>query len=256
MKNNNGKVAIAIVAMFVVALSVVGFTYAYFTAQVQENKEDTSVEVGAGIMQVDYDFGQKLTARNIVPGWISDEHHYYDPLLSVDDKDGIRKISAATLDTGKVLKTGSGLTVAPKYDDANPLVAKPVSFTVKNTGTEVAKYAINLNITAVETDKQFDVNIDGENLVVYLFKGTWDGNLIAEATLENPILLSETVEGTKQWKTVVELDAFESLAVSASQPYYVVLQYKNNPNASQNNSMDKVFQAKVEVVGLGQDATE
>lgn len=251
MKNNNGKVAIAIVAMFVVALSVVGFTYAYFTAQVQGNKEETSVEVGAGIMQVDYKFGQELTATNLVPGWISDEHHYYDPLLSVKDDNGVRKITAATLDTGKVLKTGSGLTVAPKYDDENPLVAKPVSFTVKNTGTEVAKYAINLNVT----ENDFDIDIDAENLVVYLFKGTWDGNLIAEATLTNPILLSETVEETKQWKSVVELDAFESLAVGASQSYYVVLQYKDS-GASQNNSMDKVFQASVEVIGLGQDDTE
>ena len=31
MDNNNKRIAIAIVAMFVVALSIIGFTYAYFT---------------------------------------------------------------------------------------------------------------------------------------------------------------------------------------------------------------------------------
>ena len=44
-KNNNGKLAIAIVAMFVVALSIVGVTYAYFTSQTvyNESEEDPRV---------------------------------------------------------------------------------------------------------------------------------------------------------------------------------------------------------------------
>ena len=48
MEKNNGKIAIAIVAMFVVALSIVGFTYAYFVASVTNNDADTSVQVTAG----------------------------------------------------------------------------------------------------------------------------------------------------------------------------------------------------------------
>ena len=47
MERNNGKIAIAIVAMFVVALSIVGFTYAYFVANVEGNT-DTNVTVTSG----------------------------------------------------------------------------------------------------------------------------------------------------------------------------------------------------------------
>ena len=66
MKNNNGKIAIAIVAMFVVALSVVGFTYAYFTATVKGNEANESVKVTAGKLEIVYGSGTKLQAQNLL----------------------------------------------------------------------------------------------------------------------------------------------------------------------------------------------
>ena len=39
-QKTNGKIVIAILAMFAVAASVIGFTYAYFTADLQRNTQD------------------------------------------------------------------------------------------------------------------------------------------------------------------------------------------------------------------------
>jgi len=267
-KNGNVKVVIAIVIMLIVSLSVVGFTYAYFNTQLQGNKENTSIEVGSGTMKVDFEFGQILKARNIVPGWISDEYHYYDPVLSIVDEKNettgevTRKITAATLDVGKVLKKDAGLTTAPKFDDDNPLVAKPVSFTVKNTGDVFTKYAINLNVTKNEfiTD---DFQDDADNLVVYLIKSEdWKegelsfGSAPLTETAEIKLYTIDEDSGKKIMNPIVTLDAYEYLAVGTSQSYYIVLGYKNNPDVSQNDSMKKIFQANVEIVGLGQYAKE
>jgi len=250
MKNNNGKVAIAIVAMFVVALSVVGFTYAYFTAQIQGNQNPVSVDVGAGIMKVSYDHGYKLAATNLVPGWISDGLHYYDPVLSVVDVEEngktVRKITAATLNSDGTLKAGSGLETAPVYNAETPsMVSRPVEFTVDNTGTQVAKYAINLNIKTNGFEES-----DKDNLVVYLVEGAWTaGEITAESLASKTALKVFDAQSN-----VLVLDKYEELAVGADKTYHVILEYKNvdAPQASTN----RTFSAEVEVVGLGQDATE
>ena len=265
MKNNNGKVAIAIVAMFVVALSVVGFTYAYFTAQVQNNKADKSVEVTAGIMQVDYDFGRELVAKDIVPGWISDNFHYYDPVLSVNDKDGVRQISSAILadvDTLGVAEDGRESAYKNISEvDALELRSKPVTFTVTNTGTKTAKYAIKLNVNYDETKtpkallNTFDGSVDKENLLVYLIEGEWN----VDQKLDDTFFVGKTgielFDENNAAKTVIELSDYQAIE-AGGQPknYYVVLRYKDSEDDTQNVNMGKVFVASVEVVGLGQDA--
>jgi len=148
MKNNNGKIAIAIVAMFVVALSVVGFTYAYFTATVKNNGADSSVEVTAGSMIVTYSGGngETFTAKNILPGWSNDGDKYFDTVASVTYKDGQNRYSAASLAT--VTKANAkpfgaeiaaGQTATDDQLKAAGLTA-PVTFSVKNDGDNTAVY--------------------------------------------------------------------------------------------------------------------
>lgn len=134
---NNGKIAVAIVAMFVVALSIVGFTYAYFTAQVKGNTADKSVDVVAGKLVIKYAQTKKLEAQNVLPGWVSDGKHYYDP-------------SASRYDTGEKDASGnaiiglSAITDDTKFDNetfprtenftpaAKDGITDPVEFTVAN----------------------------------------------------------------------------------------------------------------------------
>lgn len=137
MKNNNGKIAIAIVAMFVVALSVVGFTYAYFVASVNNNKDDESVTVQAGTLKIAYDNGQTLTAKNIVPGWKSDGDMVYNSIASVTSVDGETHITAVSF---------KGLTEDQKTNGTTTDVVNPVTFTVKDESTKdaTAYYGIRL----------------------------------------------------------------------------------------------------------------
>lgn len=137
MEKNNGKIAIAIVAMFVVALSVVGFTYAYFVASVNNNTDDTSVEVQAGTLKIAYDNGQTLTATDIVPGWKSDGDMVYNSIASVSTVDGETRISAVSKKSLTTDQTTNGTTTEP---------VSPVTFTVKDESTNdaTAYYGIRL----------------------------------------------------------------------------------------------------------------
>lgn len=135
MEKNNGKIAIAIVAMFVVALSIVGVTYAYFVATVKTNSTNNSVQVKAGILKIAYDNGQILTAESIVPGWKSDGDMIYDPVHSVSTVDGQTRITAKS-------KTALGATVSANATEP----VDPITFEVTDASTkgETAYYGIRL----------------------------------------------------------------------------------------------------------------
>ena len=139
MEKNNGKIAIAIVAMFVVALSIVGVTYAYFVAGVQGNTGDDQrvIDVQAGILKVAYDNGDVLEAAGIVPGWKSDNDMVYNSIASVSTVDGETRITAVKNSTLTETQKTNGTTTAP---------VAPVTFTVTDESTEgeTAYYGIRL----------------------------------------------------------------------------------------------------------------
>jgi len=150
MKNNNGKIAIAIVAMFVVALSVVGFTYAYFTATVAGNNATSSVEVTAGSMIVTYSGGngEVFEAKNILPGWSNDGDKYFDTVASVTYDEGSKenRYSAASLTAvteANAKPYGATITEGQTATEAQLKAAgltAPVTFSVKNDGDNPAVY--------------------------------------------------------------------------------------------------------------------
>lgn len=138
MERNNGKIAIAIVAMFVVALSIVGVTYAYFVASVNKNDANKSVEVKAGILKVTYASGQTLSAEGIVPGWKSDDNMVYNSIKSVSKAaDGSSHITAVPYTSLSEDDIANGTTTAK---------VKPIRFTVTDSSTkgETAYYALRL----------------------------------------------------------------------------------------------------------------
>lgn len=227
MRNNNGKIAIAIVAMFVVALSVVGFTYAYFTATVKGNSANESVKVTAGRLEIVYGNGTKLKAQNLVPGWTSDGTHYYDAQYSSTDSngDGIYEIKAVT--TGKYAKKSDN-TIPGEADG----IANAATFTVSNSvdNTDNNDYIIRLkditNGLASDDQAYLWVTLKSGNTVV------WSGNL--SATSETP--------------QVIVPAARTILKDGASQSYSVSLTYQNKDGAQTSKGVGVV--ATVEVIGV------
>lgn len=227
--NNNGKIVVAIVAMFVVALSIVGFTYAYFTASIAGNTQDSSVDVLAGVLKVNYTAGQTINATNIVPGWTSDSKMIYHPTASVDEAGNISAVSIEDVED-------------TTYDGN---VVNPVTFSVQNTGdaTNSAYYAIKLTSITNQID-----DADKENLTVSLYEGTWsaDTGIVADELVKTYVLGNT---GSEQ-----VISGVITTNGTRTDNYYLVVSYANI-QGSQNNSMGKTVSATVEVVGLNNVGT-
>ena len=245
MRNNNGKIAIAIVAMFVVALSVVGFTYAYFTATVKGNNASKSVEVTAGELSIVYGNGRTLEAQNLVPGWTSDGKHYYDVNWSKTpsgqtDASGniIYAISAVSTDEHefKSNETGAASTIKPTVADG---IADKVPFTVRNATNNDGDNNYIIRLKDIENGIVGD---DAKYLWVTLYETTvsddktiytaiWSGNLQSAGT---QIIVPEA-------RTIAKN--------GAEQTYAVGLTYQNVTNDEQSSKGVGV-KATVEVVGV------
>lgn len=242
MKENNGKIAIAVVAMFVVALSIVGFTYAYFTAQVKGNTADKSVEVTAGKLSIVYANGNDILAQNIVPGWISDGKHYYDSMCSssldtvkIGDKE-VHKITAVSTETVDLAsnpkKCSSTDTRVPSVvsPSSNDGLTNPVTFTVKNADDNTGDNKYVIRLTGIQNGLTPG---DQTNFVLTLKQGAkvvWSGQLAASGT------------------QVIVPNAMEIKAGADDQEYSINLAYKNvdSPQESKNATV----KATVEIVGV------
>ena len=249
-QENNGKIAIAIVAMFVVALSVVGFTYAYFTARVEDNDAEKSVEVKAGKLSIVYTGTNNINAQNIVPGWVSDGKHYYDPVYSVQEVAGEHHISAVSTDEqGHATKSGctpsAENTCVPTAADG---ITNMVTFNVTNDSDNTAanNYVIQLtNIvnglgnvgeteSTVSDTKYLWVTLYSTNQAGTTDTVIWSGNLAASG---NQII----VPGVR------------TIAAGNNTDYYKIkLTYQNVTDATQN-SINKSVSATVSVVGVNQN---
>ena len=259
---NNGKIAIAIVAMFVVALSVVGFTYAYFTAQVRGNTGVKSVEVTAGKLEVHYDHGNVIRANNVVPGWVSNGTYYYDPVYStkvlapvVSGDSTTYKIVAVKTDNTVTCTNGSSSFASLCSDTgvASPSpadgITAPIAFSVSNTGSNTAdtKYIIVLrdivNNIAVA---------DQGNMKVTLFSGTFDSS-DADAYASATPIWSGTLAGTTSGNYQVIVPKVETIANGGSaKNYYLVMTYVN-ADGSQDDSKAVSVSATVQIIGVEQN---
>lgn len=243
MEKNNGKIAIAIVAMFVVALSVVGFTYAYFTATVKGNEKDTSVKVTAGELSIVYSSGKTLTAQNVVPGWTSDGKHYYDIEYSKTDSGQrdennniIYAISAVSTDEHNEKSTGG----APKTADG---IADRVPFTVRNADENDGdtKYIIKLNnINNGITDAA-----DAKHLWVTLYSTATSDS----GTTYTPIWSGNLAAGTGSGSQIIVPSARTIANDGPEQTYAVGLTYQNVTDGEQS-AKGATISATVEVVGV------
>lgn len=235
---NNGKLAIAIVAMFVVALSIVGITYAYFSATVVGNTKDKSVDVTAGILEINYAKGNTIKAQNIVPGWVSDGAHYYDPNGSVYDVDG-----QGTKGVKAITKTDCETVVCsietPGEKDG---ITDPVTFSVKNTDKNTGTTYFAIELVNVENGI-----VDTENLTYKLYKATAE-NATTGGTLMTSGTLVSTTNGENDPQIIV--NAAETLTDNDTTNYYYLMLEYANADTDQYASIAKTVKATVKVEGL------
>lgn len=63
------KIIISMCAIILLVLTIFGITYAYFTASVQGNKKDTSIEASAAILKLDYNGENSyIEVKGLLPG--------------------------------------------------------------------------------------------------------------------------------------------------------------------------------------------
>ena len=224
---NNGKIAIAIVAMFVVALSVVGFTYAYFTASVVRNQDEKTTEVTAGMLEVNYTQNKTMNAQKVIPGWESDGLHYF----GTENVNGELRTKALVAANDEDV-TSKGLTAADG-------ITKPAAFNVASTARSTGKSTYVIKLIDITNGIAAKNAADAANLTYELYSvnaaDTYTGGTkVASGQLPT----ADTVISK-----VIEIDK------GVTQYYYLMLKYADTA-ASQNNSQAANIKATVKVVGV------
>ena len=237
MKIKNRKVTTAIAIMFIIALSIIGVTYAYFTATVTQNDNIESVKVKAGILEVNYISGNTIYARNLVPGWESDAQHYYDPVYSITNEEGILKVRATTLDQHATMSN----CIVSAQNNCVPTVENglvgPATFSVtassRNTGN--AQYVISLeNITN-------DIpTADQNNLQWELYEASTQG----DTTNGTKIAYGSLASTGSQIISPVQI-----INKTGSNHYYFMLKYIDS-NTNQDASMGATVTADIKIIGV------
>ena len=237
MKIKNGKITIAIIVMFAIALSIVGFTYAYFIAQVQGNTNIESVKVQAGILEVNYISGNNIVAQSLVPEWESDANHYYDPVYSVTSDSGTLKVRATTLTQHPTM---SNCKVDDLHDcvptAANGLVG-PATFSIttsqRNTGN--VQYIVLLQNISNGIAEDDQTNFQWE-----LYESQSSGAI----TGGNKISYGVLAASGSQVISPVQL-----INRTGANHYYLNMKYVDS-GGNQNHSFGATVRASIKIMGV------
>lgn len=258
---SNGKLIAGLIIMFVVAVSVIGVTYAYFVSTFTPNNNAESVKITAGKLIATYDTGTSLDVRNIVPGWVSDGLHYYD-------------VDVAAANQGRIYATkATEATVGTGYATATYGIAAPVTFTVTNNSdsedTDSAvdgvqspvSYVIRLNVKkngildAMDTTDDSDLDAayeaDANNMLVSVYKGTFDEDAAnyGGTKISGPFVVGDT--GAVHLVTPAP-ETINTVGDSAS--YFVVFEYINDKCGVQP-SQGVQMNVEATIAGIQKDNT-
>ena len=283
-QKTNGKIVVAVLAMFAIAISIIGFTYAYFTASFNENNFDKSVVVKAGKLTANFVGTNAIDVRNVVPGWKSDGLSYYDAAYAQLNNGNI---FALHLEPGGSAEQYYGEDVTQDVKatfESNGLTA-PIQFKVENSSDspDAVSFYIRLvdikngikDAAAAITDEQIQglrtqntpesiaqadalvakragLLADDENLWVHLYSGKYE----YDKTNYNGTLISSFVLGDTDVPQTLTARA-SSTALSTphtiaknGEPldFFVIFEYKN-VNTLQYAQLIEIS-AKVEIVGV------
>ena len=240
---SNGKIVIAILVMFVVALSIVGVTYAYFTTQIIQNTKEESVKVDAGKLIATYDGGNDINVSNIFPGWKSDGNTFYDVAKIVDNK---LVSTTASTDAERAATTA---------DTAENGLRDPIQFTVTNDSDNQdsdISYIVNLDVTTLDFSQ---TDLDAGRLTATLYKGDYTtGSDDKAAVLAGTEVAKIQIKAETTYRFATSAAEIQTLAAKGdSAKYYVVFEYANVDVAQE--SQNKTLEAKVSITGVQQNGS-
>lgn len=241
---SNGKLIAGLIIMFVVAVSVIGVTYAYFVSTFTPNQNPESVKITAGKLIATYDAGVSMNARNVVPGWLSDGLHYYDVDVAAANKGRIYATKATAEKVAADTESGTGYA-RPAFG-----IAAPITFTVTNNSDSEdtdstadgvqspVSYIIRLKVvangilnakaeatTAGNTALANTYDADSKNMLVSLYRGNFDADA---ANFGGEKISGPFVVGAKddiQLATPVQ-ETINKVGDSTS--YFVIFEYIND----------------------------
>lgn len=232
---NNGKIAIAIVAMFVVALSVVGFTYAYFTASVVRNQDEKTTEVTAGMLEVNYTQNKTMTAQKVIPGWESDGLHYFGTETATKE-DGTTELRT------KAMKAADTADVTAKGLKAADGITGPAAFNVANTARTTGKSTYVIKLINIINGIAANNATDASNLTYELYSVN-----AADTYTGGTRIATGKLPATGEEKVISNV--IEINKGAATQYYYLMLKYADT-GKSQNDSQAATVSLTVKVVGV------
>ena len=274
-QKTNGKIVIAILAMFAVAISIVGFTYAYFTASFNQNVNDRSVTVNAGELVANFTGTNAIDAKNVVPGWKSDGLTYYDATLAQSNEG---HIFAKTLTNPSDYYGADEMT---KKEYRNNGLTQPIQFSVANDSDspDDIYYAIRLvnivngiydGIATANEPLKSNLQNDLVSLRVHLYSGQYNyndsvnygGTLISSFQLDNGVNATDFQFLTP--KTGGNNEPHKIEKGGAAQHYFVIFEYLNKQDVvdAEGNVTSSGLQlaqnvelsAKVEIMGVQKGA--
>jgi len=285
-QKTNGKIVIAILAMFAVAASVIGFTYAYFTATFTQNNQDKTIEVTAGKLMARYTDGVNISIKNVVPGWISDNLHYYNVNNITDGKITTSTLSSSdagyTELTANPWAPGDSASEASAADKAIANYRKmglsaPLKFSVANISEDSdigdkIYYYIRLNITGngvrdfnytnYETTNGVTLDAQQKEEYKYVYVSLYRGEFVQGGTYANDFDGSDEPGGNVKLAGRLVLGATGSKQVLVKAPesiaktdtpandklnYFIVVEYLNKDWTQVVQGVD--IDASVEVIG-------
>ena len=62
-------ILLTVIAVATLLITVVGATFAYYTATIEGNKSAQEIKIGSATLAITYNDGKEIKVRNIVPGW-------------------------------------------------------------------------------------------------------------------------------------------------------------------------------------------
>lgn len=277
-QKTNGKIVIAILAMFAVAISIIGFTYAYFTATFNQNLLDKSVTINAGELVANFIGTNTIDVKNVVPGWKSDGLTYYDATVAQSHNG---QIFATTLSNPADYYSANEIT--KKEYESNGLTA-PIQFRVENDSNspDAVSYIIRLtnivngiyDATTTTSDETLKDNLTADlaNLRVHLYSGQYNyaqenygGTLISSFQLDSGVNDSDVQILTSRSSSTA-LNTPHTIAKGGdAQYYFVIFEYLNEEDEVDGDgnvtssglqlAQNVSISAKVDIIGVQESNT-
>lgn len=270
-QKTNGKIVVAILVMFAVAISIIGFTYAYFTATFNTNNQDKSVTVTAGKLMANFTGTNAINVSNIVPGWLSNGLSYYDSNLALANGG---KIFATELtltapegqDPTYTDYYGAGVSSDVKWAYEQKGLTQPIQFSVANDENSPDAVSFIIRLTEIENGiktaadsesdetKKAKLTADLENLKVHLYEGTFNYAERNNGTTPYGGTKVSTLQFANSGTQILSTAPHTIAKGGAAKNFFIIFEYENEESIEQY-AQGVTIKARADIIGIQKGST-